>query len=154
MKVLRLILPAAVAATLCACGGSGIGSPGSLLGGQTPECATGTQVELVSPLPGQPTSNVSQLTIVANGNSNTLYSNHQNWYLYVTNAYGSQIQGAQLNLVSDPNGPHPYGSDFYYSSQLTQTLPSGSSWNAYLSENGAACSPVPLQGFSTSAPLG
>ncbi len=146
MNTLRLFTVSMLVLGLSACGG---GSGGGIFN-PTPqtECNTGTAVELASPLPGQSTSNVNQIIVVANGNSNVLYNNHQNWYVYVSDGF-SQIQGGQLNLVPYNTGPHPYTSDFYYSSQLSQTLPAGNTWNVYLTQYNGGCNPVPLQGFST-----
>jgi hypothetical protein len=148
MSLGRLAILLTLAVSVAACSGTGglIGGIGGIL-----PCNTGTQVQLASPLAGQSgVSNLSQITLVANGNSNNLYSTYQNWYVYVSNGFGTQIQGGQLNLVADPNGPHPYASDFYYSSQLQQTLAQGQTWNAFLAEqNAGSCSAVPLGSFST-----
>lgn len=147
MNTLQLFIASLLVVGLSACGG---GSGGNLFGPppQTTECNTGTAVELANPLPGQSASNVNQITIVANGNTNTLYNNYQNWYIYVSNGY-SQYQGGQLNLVANPSGPHPYPSDFYYSSQFSQTLPAGNTWTVYLTQYNGGCNAVPLQNFST-----
>ncbi len=147
MNHLRLICALALACSLCACGGSGTGNLGGLL--YNNQCNTGTQVQLVSPVPGQPASNVSQIMIVANGNSNTLYSSYSQWYLYVTDTNGNQVQGGPLNLADGRSQPHPYTSDFYYTSQLQETLPPGAAWNVFLTQNNGSCTPVPLQAFST-----
>jgi len=150
MKFLRLTIPVMLAVTLSACGGSG--GLGNVFGGNPRgnQCNTGTSEQVVSPTPGQTSSNVNQITIVASSNNNTLYSNYQNWYIYVTDNFGNRVQGGQLNLVPDPGAPQPYSSDFYYSSQLPQTLPPGATWNVHLTEyNGNGCTDVPLQSFST-----
>jgi hypothetical protein len=152
MKFLRRIIPVALLLGLSACGGSG-GGLGNIFGGNPSgsECQTGTAQELAAPQAFTTASNVNQVTIVANGNVNALYQNYQNWYIYLTDSFGDRIQGAQLNLVADPGGPHPYPSDFYYSSQLPQTLPSGVTWNVFLTEfnNSNGCAAVPMAGFST-----
>ncbi len=150
MKFLRLTIPVMLVVTLSACGGSG--GLGNVFGGNPlgSQCNTGTSEQVVSPTPGQTSSNVNQITIVANGNGNTLGQNYQQWYIYVSDNFGNRVQGGQLNLVSDTGAPHPYSSDYYYSSQLPQTLPPGATWNVYLTEyNGNGCSDVPLQSFST-----
>jgi hypothetical protein len=151
MHSLRIAIPAALMLALTACGGSGGGNP---FGGNTGyECQTGTQVELANPQSGQvgvPT-NLGQITIVANGQANNLYNTSNQWSVILTPNYGGyqQIDGGSLNLVSDPNGPHPYNSDFYYSSSI-QGLPAGITWNAQLIQNnGSNCQPVPLGSFST-----
>ncbi len=153
MSTLRLLLPAALALVgLSACGGSG--SVGNVFGGnpQGFQCQTGTSQQVVSPTPGQLATNVNQITIVTNGNSNSLYTNTSNWHLYVTGNYaGGSIQGGTLSLVSDTGAPHPYSSDFYYTSTLSQTLPPGVTWQVYLSpyNNTSGCQDIPLQSFST-----
>ncbi len=153
MKVLRLLAPAMALAALSACGGGGgglLGGIGGGNGGYGYTCNTGTSEQLASPLPGSYAPGTNAITIVANGNNNNLYNSYQNWYVYLTNTYSGQtINGGQLNLVSDPNGPHPYNSDFYYSSQLQQSVPSGGSWNVYLTQYNGSCNAVPLQGFTS-----
>lgn len=152
MKVLRILAPALLLAGLCACGGGG---GGGLFGGGNPigfgtECNTGTAEELANPQPNTYAPGANQITLVASGNNNNLYSSYQNWYVYVVNTYtGQTIQGNQLTLVSDPNGPHPYQSDFYYGSSLQQSLPGGGSWNVYLAQYSGSCTAIPLQSFTT-----
>lgn len=152
MKVLRFIAPALALAALSACGGggSGIFNGNPIFNGSSGECSTGTSVELASPQPGSYAPGTTSITIVANGNNNNLYDTYQNWYVYLTDSYSGQtISGGQLGLTSFPNGPHPYSSDFYYSSQLQQSIPSGGNWNVYLTEFNGSCQAVPLQGFTS-----
>lgn len=150
MNSLRPFTVAAVVLCLSACGGSG---GGNLFGGvpTTTYCQTGTAEQVASPTPNQITSNVNQIIIVASGNTDAIYSNPQSWSVFVTATNGGySIQGGALNLVPDPTGPHPYTSDFYYASNLQQTLPSGLTWNVYLTQNnGIGCNAIPLQSFST-----
>ncbi|MFN2448727.1 MAG: hypothetical protein ABR508_02900 [Candidatus Baltobacteraceae bacterium] len=151
MKLLRLLAPAAALAVLSACGGGG----GSLFGGGSNgsnglACDTGTSEQLASPQPGTYAPGTSTITIVANGSNNQLYNSYQNWYVYLTNVNtGQTVTGGQLNLTSDRGGPQPYGSDFYYSSALQQQLPSGGTWNVFLTEFSGNCNAVPLLGFTT-----
>lgn len=153
MKLLRLLTPALALAALSACGGGGgglIGGPGGGNGGYGYQCDTGTSEQLASPTPGSFAPGTNTITIVASGNNNTLYNSYQNWYVYAVNQFsGQQVTGGQLSLVSDPNGPHPFASDFYYSSQLQQQLPSGGSWNVFLTQYSGSCNGVPLAGFTT-----
>jgi hypothetical protein len=152
MKVLRFIIPATLAVGLCACSGSGGGS-GNIFGGGNPfgnQCFTGTSEQLASPTPGQTTSNVNQIIIVASGSSDNIHSSPGSWSVFVTPIYGgNSILGGQLSPVPDTTGPHPYAQDFYYASQLQQTLPSGMTWNVYLTQNSGACNAIQLQEFST-----
>lgn len=149
MSFIRLALASSVVLALTACGGGGIGNILGPIGNQI-QCDPGAQVQLANPMPAQTgvSSNVGQVTIVANGNNNALYNSYSQWYLTLTDQYGNSIQGSNLSLVSDPNGPHPYASDYYYASNVGQ-LPSGSTWTARLSEQNANCSPYTLQSFST-----
>ena len=113
-------------------------------------CDPGTQVQLANPQPGQngvPT-NIGSITIVANGNANTLYNTYSSWNVTLTDNFGNTVTGGQLNLVPYPNGPHPFLQDFYYSSSIP-TLPFARSWNAYLVQTYSNCAPYSLFGFST-----
>jgi hypothetical protein len=150
--MIRLSIAAALALGLSACGGGGNGI-GGILGGLNPSgpsCNAGTQVQLANPQPGQAgvSTTIGQITIVANGNNNTLYNTYNQWYLTLTgNGFGNVIQGSNLNLVSYPSGPHPYPSDFYFSSNIGQ-LPSGTTWQVNLVQQGTG-SVCPLNSFST-----
>jgi hypothetical protein len=150
MSLIRLGLAASLVLALTACGGGGLGS---ILGPiAASECTTGTQVELAGPQAGQTVngSNLGQVTIVANGNNNNLYNTYGQWNLRLTDQFGNTVQGGNLSLVSDPNGPHPFSSDFYYASNVG-SLPSGSTWQASLQQNsGTFCNAAPLPGsFNT-----
>jgi hypothetical protein len=113
-------------------------------------CDPGTQVQLANPQPGQTgvPGNIGSITIVANGNANTLYNTFSSWNVILSDNFGNTVVGGQLNLVPFNNGPHPFPSDFYYSSSI-QTLPSGRSWNAGLVQTFSNCAPYSLFGFST-----
>ncbi|HET7815190.1 MAG TPA: hypothetical protein VFL13_12545 [Candidatus Baltobacteraceae bacterium] len=153
MKVIRNLACMLGLVSLCACGGGGGGIFGNnpiFNGGGGSECITGTTEELARPAPNSYSPNTNTLEIVASGNNNNLASSYQNWYLFaVSNTSGQQIQGGQLNPVSDTSGPHPYAQDFFYASQLNGALPSGQSWTVYLTQFNNSCGPVPLQTFST-----
>lgn len=152
MKFIRLTLAAALLIGLTACGGgSGLGGVlGGLNPGGGPFCNSGTQAQLADPQPGQtgvPTD-IGRVIIVANGNNNTLYNTYGQWYLTLTDQYsGQSINGGNLSLVSDSNGPHPYPSDFYYASNFGQ-LPAGVTWQVNLHDT-AGGSVCPLNSFST-----
>lgn len=152
MTILRLTVCAALTLALSACGGSG--GLGSIIGGGTNalQCNAGTRVQLASPQSFQSgvSSNVGQITIVADGNTNNLYNTYGQWNVVLTPAFnGYPIQGGSLALVSDPNGPHPFASDFYYASSVPSLTP-GTTWNVTLQDNsGGPCTPVPLGSFST-----
>jgi len=152
MSFVRLFIASAVAAALAGCSGGNLGSVfGPNPGGGSLECQTGTQVELANPYPNQsgvPT-NIGQITMVANGNGNTLYQTYNQWYVTLVDQYGDTVTGGNLTLVDGRTLPHPYNSDFYYGSGIGQLRP-GVTWNAYLNEqNGGYCQAVPLNSFST-----
>ena len=131
---------------LAGCGGvlgSGLGGPNSM-------CNTGTQEQLANPLSNQTgvSTTIGQITIVANSNTNQLYNSYTQWQINLTDTFGGLINGQPLRLVSYPNGPHPYASDFYYASSMGN-LQSGHTYNAYLSMSNGSCMPVPLGQFST-----
>jgi hypothetical protein len=152
MSLLRLTLPAGLLMALTACGGGGLGGvlgPNPINGGG-PICNAGTQVQLANPLPAQTgvSPSIGQITIVANGNSNTLYNTYGQWYLTLTDQFGNTITGGNLRLVSDPSGPHPYTSDFYYASSIGQ-LPSGATWQVNLNDQSGTGGVCPLNSFST-----
>lgn len=113
-------------------------------------CSTGTQTQLASPTLGQTgvSPNVGQVIAVANGNTNTLYNSYAQWQVTLVDNFGNPTTGGQLRLVSDPSGPHPYPSDFYYSSSMPQ-LATGRTFSAFLSLTNGSCSPVSLGSFSS-----
>lgn len=140
---------------LAACSGGGnsatpIGNfPNGPFGSSGFSCDPGTQVQLANPLQNQGgvSSNINQIEIVASGSNNTLYTSYQQWNVILTDGFGSQISGGPLNRYSDPNGPHPYQSDFYYTSSISG-LPSGRTWTVLLNQN-ANCTPVQIGNFGT-----
>lgn len=145
---------AAVAALLIALTGCGGGGAGGLLGGigsSTQSCYTGTNVQLASPSAfqsGVPT-NIGQIVLVADGNSNALYSTYNQWNVVLQSNFGEQITGGPLSLVPFSNGPHPFPSDYYYASSIP-ALSAGSTYNVLLEQNnGLGCTAIPINSFST-----
>lgn len=159
MKLLRIGLASGTLALLCAC--SGNGGSGSIFnpfpgGGNTSQsCDPGTSVQIARPSPGSFASNVGNIEIVASGNNNTLGQTYQSWNVSVVNQYNGQTAtGNNLTPVSDTSGPHPFTSDYFYSSALNQTLPSGNTWTVYLNDNNYTgfngyCNAYPIGNFST-----
>lgn len=151
MSKTRYAVGAALALALTGCSaGGGSGLLGGL-GGSTQFCYTGTNVQLASPAAFQTgvPANIGQITIVADGNTNSLYSTYNEWNIVLQTNFGQQIAGGPLTLVPFPNGPHPFPSDFYYASSIP-TLNPGTSYNVLLEQNnGTACTPVPINSFST-----
>ena len=152
MHHLQRLLALASVLALSACGGGG-GGLGNIFGGiGTSSCDPGAQAQIVNPLPGQtgvPT-NIGQIIIVTNGNSNSIYTNPGNWHLFITDNFGGIIDSGSLNPYSDTNGPHPYNSDFYYSGSIP-TLNAGMTYTVRLQQgaDNSTCTPFALQSFST-----
>ncbi len=148
MKNIASLLAAGLC-LLASAGCTGVGGPGGIFGGLV-ACNPGTQVQLASPLPNQSgvQSNIGQITIVANGNSDTLFTTFAQWQFVLVDNFNNQMTGGSLNLVPDPSGPHPYSSDFYYQSSIPQ-LTAGRTWNVELTQNGNSCSPLSVGSFST-----
>lgn len=135
---------------LAACSGSSgnaLGFPGTGNPSFT-QCNPGTDVQLARPAPNQSgAGSVSSIEIVANGSSNVLNQSPQSWNLQVTDNIGNQYLSGPLNLTSDAGGPHPYGSDYFYSAPI-QTLPVGFTYNVSLVQSGG-CSAYPLYPYGT-----
>ncbi len=146
MNALRMTTFAMVLLGVTACAG-GVGTS---LGGGPLQCNPGTQVQLARPFPGQAgvNGNIGSVEIVANGNNNVLYSTYTQWNLVLTDSLGDRVLSGPLNLVADPNGPHPFASDFFYSGSI-QLLPAGITWNVQLNQGNSNCTPFPLNSFST-----
>lgn len=151
----RIFAVCALAFGLAACSGSGSGNnglPGGIGFGNT--CQPGTQVTLARPSNGQTSvnSNLGNIEIVANGNNSYLDQTFGQWDLVITpipSSLGQPFISGNLARASDPGGPHPYGSDYFYSGSLS-SLPSGYSWNVGLQANdGTGCQPYPIGSFST-----
>lgn len=150
----QLVFACAIAAVCAACSGSGGNSgynpPNGGGNGYTSQCDPGTSVQTANPAEfatGVPT-NLSSVTIVANGNANALYQTYGSWSVILQSSYGP-IYGGQLSLVSDPSGPHPFPSDYYYASSISGGLPQGQSFTVQLVNNAAYCNPVSIGSFST-----
>lgn len=151
MSLTRYAVGAALLLALTGCGGGGTGGLLGGLGGSMQSCYTGTNLQLASPTAFQTgvPSNIGQITLVADGSSNTLYSTYNQWNVVLQTNFGQQIAGGPLTLVPFPNGPHPFPSDFYYASSVP-TLNAGTTYNVLLEQNnGLNCTAVPINSFST-----
>ncbi len=113
-------------------------------------CNTGTQQTLANPKSGSTgvSTTRGQLTIVASGNNNKLFSTYNQWIVTLNDNTGMVWTGGALKLVPDPTGPHPYPSDFYYGSNIPM-LDAGRTYQAFLSEPSGTCTPQSLGSFST-----
>ncbi len=153
----RAIRIAALGVVLATSACSGGGGGGGVFGGGNPalsQCYPGTQVQLARPAPNQYAGNVTSIEIVADGNNNVLNQAPGSWYVQVQDTLGDPpFTSNGLTPVSDPSGPHPFPSDFYYSGNLGTTLPAGYTWYVSLVQNQSGyqgCTPYSVQGsFST-----
>jgi len=139
---------------VAACGGGGGSGFGNGSNPGLAQCNPGTQVELARPAPNQYAGNVTSIEIVANGSNNALNQSFGSWFLQVQDTLGDPpFTSNALARASDPGGPHPFLSDFYYSGTLGTTLPAGYTWYVSLAQNQfgyQGCTPYPVQGsFST-----
>ncbi len=91
---------------------------------------------------------MGQVTIVAMGGSNVLNSSPSQWLITLNDNTGMVWTGTPLKPVSDPSGPHPYPSDFYYASNLPM-LNASRTYRAVLSQPTGTCTPISLGSFST-----
>jgi hypothetical protein len=148
MSTFRPAFLLAATLALAACGGGSTGTtlPPNTLG----PCDPGTQVELARPFQGQtgiPPSTTS-IEIVANGNGNTLGNSFQNFDLFLQPSVGGTITSSPLAAVQDTSGPHPFGSDFFYSGNIPG-LQFGVTYTVFLNAFTSNCSPVNIGSFST-----
>ena len=124
--------------------GAGGGTPGFL------PCDPGTSVQLANPTPAQtgvdPT--LGQITIVANGNADTLFTTYGAWSLTLYDRSGNVYPGNRLSLVAYPSGPHPFASDFYYASSVSG-LVAGRTYDVRLGWVGQNCNEFSVGSFST-----
>ena len=139
---------------LAACGGGGsTGTNGIPNPGSNQLCDANSQgLQLARPGPGQGgvSSGTNTIEIVDNGNSDTLFGSYQQFDLNVIDTQtGNEIDTGPLNLVSDPSGPHPYSSDYYYSGTLQGSLQPGRFYNVYLNAPQTNCSRGLVGSFST-----
>ncbi|BDE07287.1 hypothetical protein WPS_25630 [Vulcanimicrobium alpinum] len=150
VRALLFCVPFVVAA---GCGGGGASSGTGAVPISNGLCDPGTAVQLARPSSGQfgVSTGTGVIEIVANGNSNNLYSSYTMYDVILQSNFGQQIVTSPLNLTSDPGGPKPYASDYYYSANLNgQTLQSGATYSAYLNIFNSPCQqPFPLGSFST-----
>lgn len=148
----RTLLVAGAALVVTACSGGSSGS--SPVPFNQYACDGGTQTQLARPLPNSGgNSGVTSIEIVANNNNNQLGQSYQQYDLLIAPAGAAPNQGYVTNAltpVSDTSGPHPYGSDFFYSGTIQGgSLPFGQTFSVYLNAFNSNCSPVYEGSFST-----
>ena len=145
--LLRLAVAASVLSALCACGGGGSSggsfnpNPGNgYYGNNVPPCNIGASVTISNPQAGAygVPSSIGSIEIVTNGNSNAVSANPGAWTLALATGYGTPVPvNGTLNVASDPNGYHPYPSDFYYNESIPQLQP-GQQYTVFVEPNGYA----------------
>jgi hypothetical protein len=141
-----LILAATLALTACGGGGTGNSSLPNSFG----PCDPGTSVQLARPSQGQfgASSNTTSIEIVASGNGNTLGNSFGSFDLILQNNVSGSITSSPLTAASDPSGPHPFGSDFFYSGSIPG-LQFGTNYTVFLNAFTSNCNPVAIGSFST-----
>lgn len=115
--------------------GPGVGSGG---GYTYQPCNIGASVTLANPQSGAygvPT-NTGTLEIVTYGNNNAISQNPGSWTLALQTYSGALTPfNGTLAVTSDPNGYHPYPSDFYYD-QSVSGLQAGQQYTVYVEQIG------------------
>lgn len=157
---LRLAAAASVTLALYACGGGGAGSvfnPNPSPGYTTPpQCNIGASVTTSNPQSGAygvPTS-IGSIEIVTNGNNNAIAANPGAWTLGLSNGYASPAPlSGNLNVTSDPNGYHPFPSDYYFNESVPP-LQAGQQYTVWVmpagySQNGYGSCATPVGTFGT-----
>lgn len=145
MTALRILGLAVALSALTGCGG---GSSGIFGNNGFTTCNPGTQAQLEHPSPGQSgVGAITSIEIVASGNQNAVGQNYSAWQVQVQNQFGVTTLGGNLVPVSDTGSPHPYQSDYFYSSSFP-ALQTGVTYTASLVQNGA-CQPFIIGSFST-----
>jgi hypothetical protein len=135
----------AFAAVLTGCGGSGGGS-----NPVTQPCNPGIALQLANPVPAQTgvSTSIGQVILVTSGS----FTPYAQWQTIIVGSDGSQYSGGSLNPVSGTTLPHPYPSDFYYSSAIQNPLSVGVTYTVQLNNFTSTCTPPfsnSLLSFST-----
>jgi hypothetical protein len=142
--LVRISLLVATLISFSACGGGGGGGTAPVPSSQF--CGNDTQYALANPQNGGfVNSGTPAVEIVANGNNNTIANSFQNFDLIFVPQFGNnQVFTGSLSPTADPNGPHPFASDFYYSATVQPPgLFAGQQYSVFLNAN-ANCNPIPL----------
>lgn len=148
-RLARVIVAASLVALAACSGGSSTGT--GAVPNTNGSCDPGTSVQLARPFPGQGgvSTATNSIEIVASGNNNTLYNSYTMWDVVLTSNFASTVTGQPLALApADQSAPHPYQSDFYYTSSISG-LASGVGYNAFLNAFNTNCQPIFLGSFST-----
>jgi hypothetical protein len=156
------LVRALLAVSLVVVAGCGGGSTGNALppffGNGACDPQTSVQLAYPNDTSGNPTptgvsTNIGHVEIVAQSNTTALGSSSASWdtILIPTNGVsqiGNAISGGFLTVASDPNGPHPFTTDFYWNSSIP-TLQPGVLYVVQLNVPNSTCSPVTVGQFGT-----
>jgi len=141
------------------CGGGTTGTnPVPFFGNGLCDPQTSVQLAFPNDTSGNPTptgvsTNIGHIEIVAQSNSTALGQSAASWdtILIPTNGVsqvGPAITGGFLTIASDPNGPHPFTTDFYWNSSVP-TLQPGLLYVVQLNVPSSNCQPVTIGQFGT-----
>jgi hypothetical protein len=163
----RFALPRTVRALLAVslvvaagCGGSSSSGTGTVPFFGNGICDPQTSVQLAFPNNtsgnGTPTgvsTTIGHVEIVAASNTTALGNSSASWdtILVPTNGIsqiGPSITGGFLTVAADPNGPHPFSTDFYWNSSIP-TLQAGVLYIVQLNVPSSNCTPVTIGQFGT-----
>jgi hypothetical protein len=142
--VRALFAVALIALAACSGGSSTLPNPGST-GICDPDAGS---ISLARPSVGF-SQNGNSIEIVSSSSTDQLHGNPGQFDLILRDNFNNEIDTGFLTLVPDPNGPHPYSSDFYYQGTLQGNLSFGRSYNVFLNAPSTACSPGFVGSFST-----
>lgn len=159
-RVVRALLVGSFLAAAGCSGGSSSSGTGTVPFFGNGACDPGTPVQLAFPndTQGNPTpqgvsTTIGHIEIVAQSNATTLGTSSTSWdtILIPTNGFsqiGPAITGGFLTVTSDPGGPHPFTTDFYWNSSIP-TLQSGVLYVVQLNVPSSNCTPVTIGQFGT-----
>jgi hypothetical protein len=142
-----LVVASIVVAAGCGGGSGGSAIPGA--GNNNNICDFNAQsITIARPTPGFG-QNGNTIEIVSSSGSDDLHSNPSAYDLNLRDNFNNVIITGPLSLVPDPNGPHPYTSDFYYQGTLQSPLQGGLTYNVFLNAPNSNCTPGFVGSFST-----
>jgi hypothetical protein len=134
VRLARALIAVSILAAAAGCGGgSGNSLPGSG-NGQLCDSNAGS-ITIARPTNGFP-SNGNTIEIVSSSSTDDLHGNPGAFDLFLNN--NSNVTST-LSLVADPNGPHPYTTDFFYQASLPAGL--SGTYNVFLNVPNSTCQP-------------
>ena len=134
VRLARALIAVSIIAVAAGCGGGSNSTLPNSGNGQLCDSNAGS-ISIARPTAGFP-SNGNTLEIVSSSSTDDLHGNPGAFDLLLNNS----IATSTLSIFPDPNGPHPYTTDFYYQANLPAGLPSGT-YNVFLNAPNSACTP-------------